>query len=70
MQLNALSTMRRPLHALARKLLGEVRWLNSRLKAGRIDKNSYYDSLAELIIQQTLSNSDNSICVDVECHIQ
>ena len=124
MHLHALSTMRRPLHALARKLLGEVRWLNAKLKAGRIDKNSYYDSLTkliggvprvlknawftgfswgwhfrpcssevlcwlrfncaeisalrrfsitlghhQLIIQQTLSNSDDSICVDVGCHI-
>jgi hypothetical protein len=48
MQLNALSTMRRRLHALARKLLGEVGWLNAKLKAGTIDKIFYYDSLTTL----------------------
>ncbi|MCX6276698.1 MAG: FkbM family methyltransferase [Bacteroidetes bacterium] len=52
---------------LRKIIFGKVRWYDYLLVSGRIDKNSYYDSLTELIIAKTLTTK--SLCVDVGCHV-
>src|SRR6185312_7241665 len=49
-----------------RQAIGEPRWLDIKLRLGRINKNTYYHSLAELVMQRVLV--PDSVCVDVGCH--
>jgi FkbM family methyltransferase len=51
---------------LARTLLGPVRWNQLKLALGRVDRNTFYDSLTEEILRRHLR--EDSICVDVGCH--
>ena len=52
--------------SLLRKCLGEVRWTEWELRSGRIDKNTYYDRLTELVMKRVLEPT--SVCIDVGCH--
>jgi FkbM family methyltransferase len=49
-----------------RQAIGEPRWLDVKLRLGRINKNTYYDSLTELVMQRVLV--PDAVCVDVGCH--
>jgi FkbM family methyltransferase len=52
--------------SVLRKVLGEVRWIEYQLNSGRIDKNTYYDILTELVMKKVLEPT--SVCVDVGCY--
>lgn len=47
-------------------LIGETRWRSILVKVGNIDKNSYYDRMAETVMKRVLTPT--SVCVDVGCH--
>jgi FkbM family methyltransferase len=49
-----------------KKVFGEVHWIEYQFNHGRIDKNSYYDKLTELVMKKVLEPT--SVCIDVGCH--
>ena len=51
---------------MLQKFLGGVRWPEWELSRGRIDKNTYYDRLTELVMKRVLKPT--SVCIDVGCH--
>lgn len=53
--------------SILRKVLGEISYIEYELNSGRIDKNSYYDKLTELVMKKVLEPS--SVCIDVGCHV-
>lgn len=50
---------------ICQHIVGPVRWLNFLVRVHNIDRNSYYDQLAELVMQKVLTPI--STCVDVGC---
>ncbi|MCU7801266.1 MAG: FkbM family methyltransferase [gamma proteobacterium symbiont of Lucinoma myriamae] len=51
---------------ILRKVLGEIDFIEYLFSSGRINKNSYYDKLTELVMKKVLKPS--SVCIDVGCH--
>lgn len=45
---------------------GEIRWYSFLVKVGNIDKNAYYDRMAEAVMKRVLKPS--SVCIDVGCN--
>jgi FkbM family methyltransferase len=48
-----------------RTTLGKVRWVRRQLDKGRIDLNTYYDTLTEMVMKRVLTPT--SVCIDVGC---
>jgi FkbM family methyltransferase len=63
--MTTLKKVKRTIAWMGRHIIGRVRWLNVLVRVHNIDKNSYYDQLAELVMQKVLTSA--SICVDVGC---
>jgi FkbM family methyltransferase len=55
------------LKSILKKVLGPVGWCEFLLKTKRIDMNTYYDMLSELVLQRVLTPT--SVCIDVGCHV-
>lgn len=49
-----------------RSVSDRVMWIQNQVEAGHMDKNAYYDTLTELVIEKVLTR--DSICVDVGSH--
>lgn len=52
---------------LHRKSFSEVRWLEKQMVSDKIDKDTYYNELTELVMKKVLTPV--STCIDVGCHL-